>query len=66
MKVPPIVIAGAVLAGVTLSASQLVVPGRAGTHYSCEAVADGASAGAERSRGDVARARAERQARDRR
>src|SRR6185436_623474 len=31
MKVPPIVIAGAVLAGVTLSASQLVVPGRAGT-----------------------------------
>jgi len=31
MRVPPIVIAGAVLAGVTLSASQLVVPGRAGT-----------------------------------
>src|SRR5688572_32981189 len=31
MKYPPMVIAGAVLAGVTLSASQLVVPGRAGT-----------------------------------
>src|SRR6188474_2280245 len=31
MKIPPMVIAGAILAGVTLSASQLVVPGRAGT-----------------------------------
>jgi TolA-binding protein len=31
MKIPPMVIAGALLAGVTLSASQLVVPGRAGT-----------------------------------
>ena len=31
MKVPSIVAAGALLAGVTLSASQLVVPGRAGT-----------------------------------
>lgn len=31
MKVPSFVVAGALLAGVTLSASQLVVPGRAGT-----------------------------------
>jgi len=31
MKVPSIVAAGALLAGVTLSAAQLVVPGRAGT-----------------------------------
>ena len=31
MKVPTIVAAGAVLAGVTLSAAQLVVPGRSGT-----------------------------------
>ena len=31
MNVPPIAIAGALLAGVTLSASQLVVPGRAGS-----------------------------------
>ncbi len=30
MKVPPMVIAGVVVAGVTLSASQLVVPGRSG------------------------------------
>src|SRR5215210_3949536 len=31
MKVPSIVAAGALLAGITLSASQLVVPGRAGS-----------------------------------
>ena len=64
-EVPAIVLA-ALLAGVTLSAAQLVVPGRAGTRRACEAVADGASAGAERPVGDVAGAGAERQARARR